>query len=289
MATFPDETNTGTTGTLRRSGSIDARNAGQVIEGLDITGYVEIGADNVTLRNCRVRATSWAAVLVKGKNATIESCEVLSEYATGGSKGVQFDGPSSGIVRKCNIHDCEDAIYIGTRNVTLEDNYIHDASSNGADPHIDGIQLHGGVSSDVTIRRNSVIMRDVENSAITTGVVQRVTIDSNHLVGGGYTVYVDARHGDGEVEDVSITNNIFGSHNYGCLALEECADIVVVTGNSDEAGNPIPGDSGEGEGGGEVDPPPEPEVPPPAEVAEMAGEIVVAGMTYDVQLKLTPQ
>ena len=106
MSSFPDETSTGTTGTLSKSGSIDARTNGQVIEGLDVTGYVEIGADNVTLKNCRVRATSWAAVIVKGANATIESCEVLSEYATGGSKGVQFDGPSSGVVRRYDIHDC---------------------------------------------------------------------------------------------------------------------------------------------------------------------------------------
>ena len=142
------------------------------------------------------------------------------------------------------------------------------------------------MSSDITIRHNAVHMLDIENSCVTMGVVQRVSVENNHLVGGGYTVYVDARHGEGTTADVQVINNTFGSHNYGCLAIEQCDPYIA--GNVDENGNPIPGQA-EGGNGGEVDPPPVVEPPPESEVAEMTGEIVVAGISYDVKLTLTSQ
>jgi hypothetical protein len=37
-------------------------------------------------------------------------------------------------------------------DIVVENYYIHDLKSTGFDPHYDGIQLHGGVTSDVTIR-----------------------------------------------------------------------------------------------------------------------------------------
>ena len=95
---FPDATNTGVPAgvTLTPSGPLNIRTAGAVVSGLDITGWVEINAPNVTLKNCKVRATTWAAVTVKAPGAVIEDCEISSIYKGGGSKGIWFEEMAGG-------------------------------------------------------------------------------------------------------------------------------------------------------------------------------------------------
>ena len=98
--------------------------------------------------------------------------------------------------------------------------------------------LHGGVTSDVTIRHNSVLVADSANSAITMGTVQNVLVDGNRLSGGGYTIYVDGRFGEGTVSGVSITNNRFGSHTFGNWTFELATPVV--SGNVDDVtGKPL--------------------------------------------------
>ena len=241
MATYPDASNTGVPAgvTLTPSGSITIDTPGAVVSGLDITGQVVITAPNVTLVNCRINATSWAGVVVEAPGAVIEDCEIRG-LNTGGTKGVMFeDSGTGGVVRGSDIHDVEDGVYIATTDIVVEDNYIHDLDAAGGDPHYDGIQLAGGISSDVTIRHNSVLVDDQANSAITMGTVQNVAIDGNRLDGGGYTIHVDGRFGEGTVSGVSITNNRFGSHKYGYTTFE-LADPLVSGNVDDVTGRPIP-------------------------------------------------
>jgi len=240
-AGFPDATNTGPPPSLALtpSGSITIDTAGIVVSGIDITGQVVITAPNVTLRDCKVRATTFVGVYVTGAGAVIENCEVMSIYSNGGTKGIWFDSTATGgAVHNCNIHDVEDGVYISTRNITVTDTYIHDLNSTGLDPHYDGIQLHGGVTSDVTIRHNSVIVALDHNSAITTGTVQNVLIDGNRLSGAGYTIHVDGRFGEGTVSGVSITNNRFGPHTVDYMTFERATPVV--HGNVDDVtGKPL--------------------------------------------------
>src|ERR1043166_2841022 len=106
---FPNSSNTGVPAgvKLTLSGAVEVNTPAAAISGLDITGYLHINAPNVTVRNVRVNATTWGAIIVtaKGSGALIEDCEIFSTYATGGSKGVLFDGISGGTVRRCNIHN----------------------------------------------------------------------------------------------------------------------------------------------------------------------------------------
>jgi hypothetical protein len=151
---FPDESNTGVPPgvTLTPSDSITINTAGAVVSGLDIIGVL-ITAPNVTPENCRVAATSWGGIVVQAPGAVIEN----RIYPNDNTKGVLFDDPATGgVVRGCDIHDVEDEVYISTTDIVVENYYIHDLKSTGFDPHYDGIQLHGGVSSDVTIHHNSV-------------------------------------------------------------------------------------------------------------------------------------
>jgi Ca2+-binding RTX toxin-like protein len=239
---FPNATNTGVPAgvVLNRSGSITINTAGAIVSGLDVTGSVVINAPNVTLRNVRVKGTSWGAIVVQASGAKIEDCEVSGVDPDGGTKGVMFyENATGGAVRRCDIHDVEDGVYISTRNVVVEDNYIHDLDAPTADPHYDGIQLYGGVTSDVIIRHNAVIVAPSDNSAVTMGTVQNVQVEGNRLHGGGYTVYVDGRFGEGAVSNVSITNNRLGPHNFGYFSFSRSNPRV--TGNVDDAtGRPVP-------------------------------------------------
>jgi hypothetical protein len=239
---FPDALTTGVHPglALRPSGSITINTPGAVVSGLDVTGSVVINAPNVTLRNIRVRATSWGAIVAQASGARIEDCEISSIDPDGGTKGVIFfDSATGGSVRRCDIHDVEDGVYISTRNVVVEDNYIHDLHSAGPDPHYDGIQLYGGVTRDVIIRHNSVIVARDHNSAVGMGTVQNVQVDRNRLHGGGYTIHVDGRFGGGIVSNVSITNNRFGTYNFGRWTFERASPRVL--GNVDDVtGSPVP-------------------------------------------------
>jgi hypothetical protein len=245
-SSFPDATTTGVPEgmALKPTGSITADTPDSVISGVDVRGEVVINAPNVTLKNCRVTSETFVAIAVFAPGARIEDCEILSAYTKGGTKGIYFDPPgTNGSVLRCNIHSVEDGVYIGSRNIVIEDNYIHDLDAMGGDPHYDGIQLHGGETSDVVIRNNSVVTEWSDNSAITTGVVQNVLIENNLLHGGGFTVRVDGRFGEGKVSGVSIVRNRFGPHEVDHWSFDLATPTVI--GNVDDrTGEPIPGQSG---------------------------------------------
>ena len=234
---FPDARNTGVPAmvTLVRSAGLTINTPGAVIEGLDIQGMVTINANDVTLKNCRVTADSWAVINVtSGKTGVvIQDCEINGLSAKG-VRGVSLNG--SATVLRNNIHHVEDGIYLQSgSNVLIHDNYIHDLQSNWSGPHYDGIATDGGISS-ITIRHNTIINRHGQTSAIMLsnyfGSVRDVTVDNNWLVGGGYTVYSDGQFGGGTISGVSFTNNVLGIGQYGYASIR--SNTPVWQGNIDD-------------------------------------------------------
>src|SRR5262245_23344201 len=132
--------------TLTPSGTITTDTSGAVVSGLDITGGAVITAPTV----------------IEAPSTVIEKCEVFSIDPNGSNKGVLLDDAATGgVVRGRDIHDVddhdvEDGVFISITGIVVGDNYILDLKSAGCDPHYDGIQLHGGATSDVTIHQNSV-------------------------------------------------------------------------------------------------------------------------------------
>ncbi|MFC7590531.1 hypothetical protein ACFQYP_47700 [Nonomuraea antimicrobica] len=53
---------------LRKSGSLRVTKNGTVIDGLEVTGYITVEADDVTIRNTRVRGTKgwWGSSSARG-------------------------------------------------------------------------------------------------------------------------------------------------------------------------------------------------------------------------------
>jgi parallel beta-helix repeat protein len=243
---FPDARNTGVPAmvTLVRSAGLTINTPGTVIEGLDIQGMVTINANDVTLKNCRVTADSWAVInITSGKTGVvIQDCEINGLGAKG-VRGVSLSG--SATVLRNNIHHVEDGIYLQSgSNVLIQDNYIHDLQSNWSGPHYDGIATDGGISN-ITIRRNTIINRHGQTSAIMLsnyfGSVSNVTVDNNRLEGGGYTVYSDGQFGGGTISGVSFTNNVLGIGRYGYASIR--SNIPVWQGNIDDVSGRLVGGS----------------------------------------------
>lgn len=209
---------------LTPSEAIEVNTPGAVISGLDITGYVHINAPNVTVRNVRVNATTWGAIIVtaKGGGVLLEDSEIFSTYAAGGSKGVTFDGTSGGAVLRCNIHNVEDGIYIQGDHFLIQDNYIHDSESNSSDPHSDGVQISADTRH-VVLKHNNVAYDNTTNSSFTIGnnegPVDDLRLEDNRFTGGGYTVRCDGR-GSHPMTNITIINNRIARGAYGYVAFD---------------------------------------------------------------------
>lgn len=220
----------GTTGVpagtaLQPSGPLVIREAGTVVDGLDVTGCVDVRAPDVTIRNTRIRC-SWpsrgVAVLVGrgGGRLTLEDVEVDGRGTAGTCVGW-----GSYTLRRTNVHGCADGARFGSA-VTVEDSWIHDLARIGT-LHPDALQSTSG--ADVVIRHNTLDARSpgggFANAAIMLGSelgnkrLDRVLIERNHLDGGNFALNV---RGDITASGITIRDNTFGDHTrYGPALLPE--------------------------------------------------------------------
>lgn len=189
---FPNETTTGVPpGTvLRPSESVKVTQDGTVVEGLDITGTVVVEADDVVIRNTRIRSTGAFAIrLSGGRNLLVEDSEIDGQG--GGHAAVAFNGYT---LRRVNIHNVTEGPRIAGGNVTIEDSYIHHLAQQG-DNHTDAIQLVSG--SNILIRGNTIHAYNPDtgvygNAAFQfgedDGAVRDCLVEGNLMNGGNYTV-----------------------------------------------------------------------------------------------------
>jgi hypothetical protein len=190
------------------------------VEDLDITGEVIINANNVTLRNFRINATSWYGINVSGSGVVIEDGEIFNML----SAGILGGGYTA---RRLHIHDSEgDAIKAGG-SVLVEYCFIEKLGRK-PDSHADGNQTRGG--SNITFRYNNIWM-PVPGSSNYPGSpykananfmlqqnINNFVIESNWLNGGNYTIYCPDGGG------VYIRNNRFGrDYQYGVIT-GNCAE-----------------------------------------------------------------
>ncbi|ABE63773.1 hypothetical protein Nham_3027 [Nitrobacter hamburgensis X14] len=234
---WPDATTTGVPAgvTLTASGDVIIDKPGTVISGFDIRGGVYINANNVTVENCKITSSGWAAVKVKSgvTGAVVQDCTI---DGTGhGPDGTGNEGiMGQGTFLRNNISNVENGITITGSNSVIKDNYIHHLKAGGS-PHYDGIQIDGGVSN-IQISHNSIINQNGGTSAIMIdnyfGAVSNVAVNNNLLVGGAYTVYADGSQGSKPITGVSFTDNHIGGGQYGPALIR--GNKPVYTGNVDD-------------------------------------------------------
>lgn len=224
-AGFPTTATTGfaaaglTVGDLVSSGSIDVRHDGAVIEGLDVNGRIRVFADNVIIRNSRVRSSSAYGIDVQGGSTGLV-VENTSIEGTADSSTASI-GPGNYTCRRCDISGAVDGAKLGS-NVTIEDSYIHDLRKYSG-THNDGIQNSGG-GIDILIKGNTIIgPYRTSTSAIiaqtNVGGIDNMVVTENYLYGGSYTVYLrDKGNGNGPPTNSAVTNNVFAGSTSGVFA-----------------------------------------------------------------------
>lgn len=218
----PGPSNTGVpVGTVLtvREGNLVITTPGTVIDSMDIRGFVDVKAANVTIKNSIIRGgdTTYGRGLVAvGSSAyslTIVDSELVPTTPSpniDGIRGMNFTA------LRVNIHDVVDSVHIRGNNVRVESSWLHDNKHYDQDPnwngnpsHDDSIQVQIGsnitvVGNDISGARNTglIVTQD-------TGVVSNVTVSQNWLDGGGCTInFVQKTFGP--IQGLNVADNTFG-------------------------------------------------------------------------------
>jgi hypothetical protein len=230
---------------------------GQVVEGLDIHGSVQITGKDVTIRNSIIRGNGVqkcnAAVLWiradAGASATIEDTEIAPTKPDPCLDGVWA---SNSTMRRVDIHGTTDGVK-AFDNVTITDSYIHDLTFFAKDPnqsdgtHNDAVQTYEG-NKHITLRHNTLNPGRNANAAYQVTqdggkVATDLHIDGNWLDGGGCTLNFGHKGGPTPMTGIYITGNRFGRNStFQCPILVSTQTVLSQnTGNVwDDTGQPIP-------------------------------------------------
>jgi hypothetical protein len=210
---FPGDANTGVplVVALRPSGSVTVDGDGTVIDGLDVTGCIDVRASNVVIRNTRVRYTggcgSDVVRLAAGAgNLVVQDSDLDGQSHPDCAASV---GSSDYTLVRVDMHHCSDGPRVSeTATVVVRDSYIHELSNLSGD-HGDGIQCYRGTGP-MTIAHNTI--QGGSNAAFMTAdyCSGALRFDGNLLLGGGYSLRLYDN-------SATVTNNVFvkGTARYG--------------------------------------------------------------------------
>jgi hypothetical protein len=198
---------------VQKTGSIVIKEDGKVIDGWDVTGDITVEADNVTIRNTRVRGQDdyWGILQREGfSGLQVEDSEIFGN----GRQRTQFGILNQGkmiTVRRVDIHTISNGIL--TDQGLVEDSYVHDPKYYSGD-HTDMIMSTGtaAAGTELIIRHNTVINTLDQTGAIALfqdfGVTRNVTVEGNLLAGGGWSLYAGAGR-KGLSSNIRVIDNVF--------------------------------------------------------------------------------
>jgi len=218
----------------------------QVISGLDIHGYVQVRAKNVTIKNSIIRGGSKqvcnsAVVWVQtGGSLTMQDSEIFPS-----SPNPCLDGiwATNSTLLRVNIHGAVDGIK-GYDNVLVQDSWVHDLSWFASDPnqgggptHNDAVQTWQG-NVNVTLRHNTMNPGPDGNAAyqVTQDAglpATNLRVEDNWLDGGGCTLNFSHKGGPTPMTGIYVTGNRFGrGSKFNCPILVSTQTIL-----SENSGN----------------------------------------------------
>ena len=238
---YPDATNTGVpvgTKLTPHAGHQVIKADNTVIDGWD-TGRIDIYANNVVIKNTRITTSSYYGVYVYSGSVTVEDATITGQATSSQECDAGVTGAT--LVLRTNISGCEDGVHLSGHN-GVEDTYIHDPYFTSSS-HNDGIQVFSA-SGSMMIKHNTIVMTNPggsrqANSCVfvqpTSGSVDGVTIDSNLVDGGGYTLYIE------QSTNVSLSHNRIGrDYKYGWFSHAHNTNMPLLTDNVwDDTGQPI--------------------------------------------------
>ncbi|WP_407180101.1 right-handed parallel beta-helix repeat-containing protein [Bradyrhizobium sp. STM 3562] len=225
---YPDASNTGVppdialTSRQTDDGCLVVSNDNTVIDALHVTGCIDVEANNVTIQNSRVTATTgiwWAikygatkpnATGLKILHVTVESIPGQGPAADGGYPyGISTQGTGSLEVGYSNISGFKDGIDVAQGYI--HDNWIHDLAKY-ADAHTQGIYVWAAPSGgSLLIKHNTITDIILDSTAaifMKEGLgIHDVTIQDNWLAGGSYTLY----GGGADTTNIQVLDNRFST------------------------------------------------------------------------------
>jgi hypothetical protein len=231
----------------------------QVINGLDIHGFVQITGKNVTIKNSIIRggpnpkcnsSVLWIRADT-GASAVIQDSEIAPS-----NPGPCLDGiwaTSSSLVRM-NIHGAVDGIK-AYDNVTVQDSWVHDLSWFASDPnqgggatHNDDVQTYEG-NRHIVLRHNTLSPGPKGNAAyqVTQDGGKPATdlhIENNWLDGGGCTLNFSHKGGPTPMTGIYVVGNRFGrASQFHCPILLSTQTVLSQNSGNvyDDTGKAIPG------------------------------------------------
>ncbi|MGR4880756.1 hypothetical protein ACIPUC_15325 [Streptomyces sp. LARHCF249] len=236
---FPDA---GTTGprialTPHETGYMAVRTDGLVIRGWDITGSLDIYANDVTVIDTKITSDNWWGINLRPGfsglrvlHSTITAVPGKGPDNGGVDYAVSNMGGSSIEVGWCDVSVFGDALSMGQGD--LHDNYVHDivpfVNLGGEWQHTNAVISGGGNTGHLIIRHNTLLnATSVQQGAsgsiglfADNGVVRNVTVDNNWIAGGAYALY----GGSTGATEIKVTDNVFStqyhpsSGGYGVVA-----------------------------------------------------------------------
>jgi len=232
--------------------------ANKVISGLDIHGFVQIRAKNVTIKNSIIRGgpnprCNSAVVWIRadaGASATIRDSEISPAYPSPCLDGIWA---TNATLLRMNIHGAVDGIK-AYDNVTLQDSYVHDLSWFANDPnqgggstHNDAVQTYEG-NRHIVLRHNTMNPGPKGNAAYQVTqdggkVATDLRIEGNWLDGGGCTLNFAHKGGPTPMTGIYVINNRFGrGSKFQCpILLSTQTTLSQNSGNVwADTGRPIP-------------------------------------------------
>ncbi len=232
---WPGPTNAGyppgTTFRATASRTITADNT--IVDREKITGGLVIAAKNVTIQNSWItsnfgtgEAVNGTGVIkiLPGASAVIDHCTL--DGGNGTHAGIWYEGLSL-VATGNHIFGTNDGIFSWDGdNFRIENNYLHNFTTNAANGHVDGFQTEG--ASHGIIRHNVFDISQDQNAAVSVWNSRRnsddILIDNNLMSGGGFTVYAEDYSpseqnpaGGFTVTNIRITNNKFSTVHYPCV------------------------------------------------------------------------
>lgn len=223
---FPTAASTGPGATrlTAHSGNLEIRRDGEVVDGWDLTGSLDVYANDVTIVDSRIDSADWWAVNLRPGHTGLRILHSLLTGTPGAGPdnggedyAVSDMGAGSIEVGWDDVSVFADALSMG--NGYIHDDYVHDLvpfiDRAGIYAHMDAVISDGDDRLGLLIRHNTLINSAPLNHGPTsavgllpnTGPIADTSVEDNWLAGGSYALYA----GGARASDVVVIGNVFST------------------------------------------------------------------------------
>ena len=232
---YPDETNTGASGSLTPSGSITVSTNGTIVKDKEVSGKITINANNVTIENVKIVSTASGsgtqAITNNGSGNVIKDVTAGGKGSGSNTIEAAVRGFSGVTLERDYFYNCNECVQGGA---TVKDSYMV-VSSIYSGAHAENIYI----CSETVNVNHSTLINAVNQTATVFGDTicgggNNFTVTNSLLAGGGYVFYPQANSTNPSGAQTTIT----GNHIARCLGSAETRENGhwLCKGGSDSSG-----------------------------------------------------